>query len=70
MDYSTDRISHIKAFVNHVVEHWLERQIDHWVHREGSIRLPIAPRVNVLPRSYVLMNIGFRPSAYQAVKTN
>ena len=34
-DRPTDRITH-------VVEHWLEREIDQWVHHEGSIRRPIA----------------------------
>ena len=26
------------AFVTPVVEHWLEREIAQWVHREGSIQ--------------------------------
>ena len=31
------------------MEHWLEREIAQWVHHhEGSIRWPIAPRVNAL----------------------
>ena len=28
----TDRITHTTAFVTSVVEHWLEREIDQWVH--------------------------------------
>ena len=27
-----DRITHTTAFVTPVVEHWLEREIAHWVH--------------------------------------
>ena len=26
------------AFVTPVVKHWLEREIDQWVHHEGSIQ--------------------------------
>ena len=33
-----DRITHTT-----VVEHWLEREIAQWVHREGSTRRTIAP---------------------------
>ena len=36
-------IPHTTAFVTPVVEHWLEQEIDQWVHHEGSIRQPIAP---------------------------
>ena len=39
----TDRITHTTAFVTPVVEHWLEREIVQWVHREGSIQRPYAP---------------------------
>ena len=38
MHHPTDRIAHTTAFVTPVVEHWLEREIPEWVHREGSIR--------------------------------
>ena len=31
-----------------VVEHWPEREIAQWVHHEGSIRRPTAPRGNAL----------------------
>ena len=31
----TDRIAHTPAFVTPVMEHWLEREIDQWVHHEG-----------------------------------
>ena len=44
MHHPTDRITHTTAFVTPVVEHWLEREIAQWVHHEGSIRQPIAPR--------------------------
>ena len=36
------------SFVTPLVEHWLEREIAQWVHHEGSIRQPIAPRANAL----------------------
>ena len=45
---NTYRITHTTAFVTPVVQHWLEREIVPWDHHEGSIRLPIAPRANVL----------------------
>ena len=32
MHHPTDRITHTTAFVTPVVEHWLEREIDQWVH--------------------------------------
>ena len=41
MHNPTDRIVHTKAFVIPVVELWVKREIDQWVHREGSIRRPI-----------------------------
>ena len=41
--YPTDRIAHTTAFVTPVVEQWLEREIDQYVHHEGSIRRSIAP---------------------------
>ena len=41
MHHPTDRMTHTTAFVIPVVEHWLEREIGQWVHREGSIRRPI-----------------------------
>ena len=48
MYHPTDRIAHTTAFVTPVMEHWLEREIAQWVHHEGSIRRPIAPRANAL----------------------
>ena len=38
MHHHTDRITHTTAFVTPVVEHWLEQEIDKWVHHEWSIR--------------------------------
>ena len=32
MHHSTYRITHTTAFATQVVEHWLEREIDQWVH--------------------------------------
>ena len=43
-----DRKAHTTAFVTPVMEHWPEREIAEWVHHEGSIRQPIAPRANAL----------------------
>ena len=42
MYHPTDSIAH--TFLIPVVEHWLEREIAQWVHHEGSIRRPFAPR--------------------------
>ena len=50
MQHPTDRIVHTTTFVTPVVEHWLERVL---VHHEGTIRRPIAPRTDGLPRSYI-----------------
>ena len=46
MHHHINRIAHTTAFVTPLVEHWLEREIIQWVHHDGSIRIPIAPRVN------------------------
>ena len=56
MHHSTGRIAHTTAFVTPVVEHWLEREIVQWVHYEGSIQRPIAPRENSLARSHTLLH--------------
>ena len=48
MHHPTDRITHTTAFVTPIVEHWLKREIDQWVHHKGSIRRPIAPSANAL----------------------
>ena len=37
----------------YVIKHWLERKIAQWVHHEGLIQRSIAPRVGVLPQSYI-----------------
>ena len=38
MEHPTDMIAHTMAFVIPVVEHWLEKEMAHWVHHEGSIQ--------------------------------
>ena len=43
-----DRIINTTAFVTPVMEHWLEREIAQWVHREGSICQPTTPWANAL----------------------
>ena len=48
MHHPTYMIIHSILFVTPVVEHWLEREIAHWVHHEGSIRWPTAPWANTL----------------------
>ena len=37
MHHPTDRRARTTAFVTPVVEHWLQREIAQWVHREGPI---------------------------------
>ena len=44
MHHPTDRIVHTTAYVTPVMKHWLEWELAQWVHHEGSIRQPIAPR--------------------------
>ena len=46
--FPISRITHTTAFVTPVVGHWLKREIAQWVHHEGSIQRPIAPRANAL----------------------
>ena len=36
MHHPTERITHTTAFVTPVVEHWLEREIAQWVHRDNK----------------------------------
>ena len=38
MDNLNDRIAHTTAYDTPVSEHWLVREINQWVHCEGSIR--------------------------------
>ena len=64
MPHPTDRIAHTTACVTPVVEHWLEREIVQCVHHTGSIRRPIAPRTDVLPRSYISLLLNSRMSGY------
>ena len=44
MQHPTDRITHTTAFVTPIVEHWLEREIAQWVHRNMSERSTSEPR--------------------------
>ena len=64
MPHPTDRIAHTTACVTPVVEHWLEREIVQCVHHTGSIRRPIAPRTDVLPRSYISLLLNSRMYGY------
>ena len=47
-------IEHTTAFVTLVVEHWLELEIAQWIHLQGSIWWPIAPRADSLQWRYGL----------------
>ena len=40
--------SNSHGLVTSFVDNWLEQGIVDWVHHEGSIRRPIAPRANAL----------------------
>ena len=43
------QMTHITIFfVTSVVEHWINRELGQWVHHEGSIGRPIAPRADAL----------------------
>ena len=44
------------AFVTPVVEHWLEREIDQWVHpMKDRSDVPLHHERTLLPRSYILL---------------
>ena len=54
MHHPTDRIAHTTAFVTPVVEHWLEREIDQWVHRmKDWSDDPLHHERTLLPQSYI-----------------
>ena len=54
MHHPTDRIAHTTAFVTPVVEHWLEREIAHWVHpMKDRSDDPSHHERTLLPRSYI-----------------
>ena len=53
MHHSTERITHTATFVTPVVEHWLEKEIAHCVHHEGSIQWTIESSADALPLSYI-----------------
>ena len=52
-----DRIAHTTAFVTPVVEYWLEREIDQWVHamKDRSDDPPHHERT-LLPRIYISLH--------------
>ena len=45
MHHPTDRTAHTTAFVTPVVEHWLEREIDQWVHCSFDLSCPILEKI-------------------------
>ena len=70
MHHPTDRkhiLQPLVEFVTPVVEHWLEREIAHWVHHEGSIRRPITLWPNAV--TTVLDWWHTRPSSENKIKT-
>ena len=59
MHHPTDRIAHTTAFVTPVVEHWLEREIAHWVHpMKDRSDDPSHHERTLLPRSYISLLLG------------
>ena len=52
--HPTDRMTHTMAFVTPVVEHWLERETDQWVHpMKDQSNDPLHHERTLLPRSYI-----------------
>ena len=57
MHHPTDRITHTTAFVTPVVDHWLEREIAHWVHpMKDRSEDPSHHERTLLPRSYISLS--------------
>ena len=52
MHRPTDMIAHAMAFITSVVDYWLKREINQWVHHKGSIRWPIVHCEPISERSY------------------
>ena len=58
MHHPTDRITQTMAFVTPVVEHWLEREIAHWVHSmKDRSDDPSQHERTLLPRSYISLQL-------------
>ena len=56
MHHPTDRIAHTTAFVTPLMEHWLEREINQWVHPlKDRSDDPSPHERTLLPRSYILL---------------
>ena len=53
-----------QTFTTPVVEHWLEWEIAQWVHHEGSIQRPTAPRAATLAQSYILLLYSLTDTLY------
>ena len=55
MHHHVDRLAHTTAFVTTVGYHWLERNMDQWIHPKGSIRRCIEPRGDALTTELYLV---------------
>ena len=65
MDHPTYRIAHTSAFVTPVVEHWLEREIAHWVHpMKDRSDDPSHHERTLLPRSYISLTAETKSATY------
>ena len=61
MHHPTDRITHTTPFGTPVVEHWLEREIDEWVHSmKDRSNDPSHHERTLLPRSYISLLFFWR----------
>ena len=52
MHHPTDSIAHTTAFIAPAV-YWMEPEIAQGFHHEGSVRRPIAPWADAVPRNYI-----------------
>ena len=69
MHHPTDRIAHTTAFVTPVVEHWLEREIDQWVHRmKDWSDDPLHHERTLLPQSYISLPSSWKKTLNRSNK--
>ena len=76
MHHPTDRITHTRAFVTPVVEHWLEREIAQWVHsmndRSDDPSRTMSERFyhGTTSRSFQQRRLLFRPPTVNIIRSN